>query len=131
MTTVRFISASARQRQAFWAFTMVFLHLFAAPCATAMLLMPADMDCEHCQTTSSPDECAVALAATGSVIEGLAFESGRADPPLSVSQFSALLPAEFTAASPGTTPSSHWSRPIATRHSGDPPLYLVLGQLRI
>jgi hypothetical protein len=114
-----------------WAILLVLLHLFVAPCATAMALMPADMDCEHCQTISSPDDCAVASATSGSVIEGVAFDSGRADSPLRVAQLSTLLPAELTPALSGAVPSAHWSRPVATHHSGDPPLYLLLGQLRI
>jgi len=114
-----------------WAILLVLLHLFVAPCATAMVLMPADMDCEHCQTINSPDDCAVATSMTSSVIEGVAFDSGRADPPLRVAQLSTLLPAELNPTLSGAVPSAHWSRPVATRHSGDPPLYLLLGQLRI
>jgi hypothetical protein len=118
-------------RRPSWAILLVCLHQFVAPCATAMLLMPADMDCEHCQTINSPDACAVASATTGSVMEGVAFDSGQADPPFHVAQLSTLLPAELMAASPGAVPLAHWSRSFATRHSGDPPLYLMLGQLRI
>ena len=113
------------------AILLVFLHLFVAPCATAMVLMPADMDCEHCQTISGPDDCAVATAATGSVIEGVACDSGRADPPLRIAQVFALLPPDLTPVASGAVLLAHWSRTAATRQSGDPPLYLVLGQLRI
>lgn len=110
-----------------WAILLVLLHLFIAPCATAMVLMPADMDCEHCHTPNGPDACAVASDAAASVIEGVAVDSGRADPPLPAGQYSLVLPAPsaVTAALPFR------SRFVATHYSGDPPLYLLLGQLRI
>ena len=122
-------------RRESWVILLVFLHLFAAPCATAMVLMPADMDCEHCQTIDAPDACAVASAVTSSVLGGVAFDSGRGEPPLRVAGFSPLLPAVLTPELPEAMllaqSLAQRSRLMATRHSGDPPLYLLLGQLRI
>lgn len=96
-----------------------------------MVLMPADADCEHCLTSDGADACVVASDLTSTVIGGLAFDSGRAEPPLRLARSSALLPAELTPAASGTPPSPRWSRTIGSRHGGDPPLYLVLGQFRI
>jgi hypothetical protein len=109
-----------------WAILLVFLHLFVAPCATAMVLMPADADCEHCQTMDSPDACVVASATAGSVLTGLAVDTGPFDPrgPL-------LLSRARPVAVPEWLTTGSWSRAFATRHSSDPPLYLRLGQLRL
>lgn len=112
-------------RRASWTVVLVFLHLFVAPCATAMMLMPADMDCGHCETISSPDDCVVASATAGSVVLGLAFDSGQFDPPV------VFLLRALPDALPEALTTGSWSRSLATRHSGDPPLYLLLGQLRI
>lgn len=114
-------------RRESWTILLVFLHLFVVPCATAMVMMPADMDCDHCQTINGPDDCAVASAATYAVIAGVAFDSGRADPPLPAGQDSLLLPIP----SPGTLTPTDRACWFAPRHGGDPPLYLVLGQLRL
>jgi hypothetical protein len=104
---------------------LVLLHLIVVPCATAMQLMPADSQCEHCQTPDSPGTCVVASAATDSAIQGVAFDSGRAVQPV---LFSAALPSAVLTAvdTPYVRPQS-----FASRHSGDPPLYLIFGQLLI
>ncbi len=96
-----------------------------------MMLMPADMDCQHCQTGNSPDACAVASAATGSVMEGVAFDSGTAKPPAHTALSVLLLTESLSGPLSGILATVEWSRFFATRHSGDPPLYLLLGQLRI
>ncbi len=118
-------------RRESWVILLVLLHLFVAPCATAMMLMPADADCEHCQAISSPDACVAASAATGSVIEGVAFDSGRGGPPVPAAQIVLLLPEVLSTSLAGAVATAFLSRSFATRHSGDPPLYLLLGQLRI
>jgi hypothetical protein len=118
-------------RRSSWAVVLVFLHLFVTPCASAMVLLPADADCEHCQTINSPDACVVATAAANSVIAGVAVDSGRADPPRPAGQLSLLLPAERLGPLPGAVTSDFRPRSFAARHTGDPPLYLLLGQLRI
>ena len=108
-----------------WAILLVFLHLVIAPCATAMMLMPPDADCEHCKASNSADACAVDSAATTSAMEAVAFDSGRAVQPV------LAFPEVVSAWSPGTVTSDFWSDSSTTRHSGDPPLYLMLGQLRL
>lgn len=108
-----------------WSILLVLLHLLIAPCATAMMLMPADADCEHCQTSNNPDACVVASATAGAVLGGLAFDASHVDPP--VFRVIQSLPDAL----PETVPTSPWSRASATRHSSDPPLYLLLGQLRL
>jgi len=118
-------------RRESWAVLLVFLHLFVAPCATAMVLMPADMDCEHCQTISSPDDCAVASALTSSVIGGLAFDSGRADRPPQTVPFSTPLVRELVPSASQAMVFAQLSPLTTSHHSGDPPLYLLLSQLRI
>ena len=118
-------------RREFWPIILVLLQLFVAPCAMAMVAMPADADCEHCGTMASPDSCAVAGAATISVLEGLAFGSGRADVPHSVAKFCNLLTPELAPPASEALLASHWSHFFATRHSGDPPLYLRFSQLRL
>ena len=125
MTSLRSPGMATRQSSSFWVITLVFLHLFAAPCATAMVLMPANMDCEHCQAIDAPDACAVASATTSSVIEHVAFHSGPFDPP------ALLLPRALPDALPEAVTSGRWLRSLAPRHTGDPPLYLMFGQLRI
>ena len=127
MTSGRSAKTVAPLRRGFWVFTLVLLHLIVAPCATTMLLMPADADCEHCQTSNGPYACAVAAAVEASVIEGVAFDSGAADLKVTTGHASLLLPALLQVAATRTS----WSRSLTTRHSGDPPLYLILGQLRI
>lgn len=108
-----------------WAILLVSLHLLIAPCATAMMLMPADADCEHCQTINNQDACVAASATAGAVLGGLAFDAGHCDPPV----------LHLTEARPDAwseqVVTSAWSCASATRHSSDPPLYLVLGQLRL
>ena len=118
-------------RRASWTAVLVLLHLLITPCATAMMLMPADMDCEHCQTGNSPDACVVASAATSLVIEGVAFDSGTADSPVHTAQSVLLLPVALSGRLSRAAATADWSRDLTTRHSGDPPLYLLLGQLRI
>lgn len=118
-------------RRESWVILLVLLHLFVAPCATAMMLMPADADCEHCQTINSPDACVVASATTGSVMEGVAFDSGTANPPVHTARSLMLLPESLSGPLSGIVATVEWSRSFATRHSGDPPLYLLLSQLRI
>lgn len=133
MTSDCNISAAAPQKRGFWVIALVFLHLFIAPCATAMTLMPAEMDCEHCQTIDSPDACIVASTIAGSVIGGVAFDAGasRASPQPPTAQPFLLPPLELTAPLPGALPTTDRARLISTRHPGDPPLYLILSQLRI
>jgi len=129
--SVRSRSTTAGPARTPWAVLLVLLHLFVAPCATAMVLMPADADCEHCLTSDGADACVVASDLTRTVIGGLAFDSGRAEPPLRLDRGPALPPAELTPDASGTAPIHRWSRTIGSRHGGDPPLYLVLGQLRL
>jgi hypothetical protein len=108
-----------------WSILLVLLHLLVAPCATAMLLMPADMDCAHCQTSNNPDACVAAGATAGAVLGGLTFDASHCDPPaLHITQ---ALPDALSE----QVVTSVWPRDSANRHSSDPPLYLVLGQLRI
>ena len=111
-------------RRSYWAIALVLLHLIVAPCATAMMLMPADADCEHCQTSNTPDACAVDSAATSSAMEGVAFDSGQSQPIL-------LLPALVSAALPESGATANQAPLLTPRHSGDPPLYLLLGQFLI
>ncbi len=118
-------------RREFWPIILVLLQLFVAPCAMAMVAMPADANCEHCGTMASPDSCAVASPTTNSMVEGPAFGSGRADVPYRVAKFSSLLTPELTRPASQALFAAHWSRSVATRRSGDPPLYLLLSQLRI
>jgi hypothetical protein len=110
------------------ALVLVFLHLFVAPCATAMVLMSADADCEHCQAVDGSGACIVASEASTSVIGNAAFDAGRANPPVP----SGLLGrADHPGLLPGASAADFRSGALATRHSGDPPLYLLLGQLRL
>lgn len=108
-----------------WSILLVLLHLLLAPCATAMLLMPADMDCEHCQTSDGPDACIAASATASAVLGGLAVGASHFDPPVW------RLSQAVTDASLEPVATSGWSRASVTRHSSDPPLYLLLGQLRL
>ena len=108
-----------------WTVLLVLLHLLVAPCATAMVLMSADMDCEHCQTSNGPEACVAASATAGAVVGGLVFDAGHFDPPML--RLLQVLPD----AGPELLATSAWSRASATRHSSDPPLYLVLSQLRL
>lgn len=103
------------------------LHLIVAPCATAMMLMPASADCEHCQTSNSPDAYAVASAATGATIESVALDSG---PSFHATQPFLLFPEALPVPLSGIVATIERSHDLTTRH-GDPPLYLLLGQLRI
>ncbi|MEO8443381.1 MAG: hypothetical protein ABI567_00050 [Gammaproteobacteria bacterium] len=104
---------------------MVFLHLFAVPCATAMVLMPADADCEHCLTSESAGACLVSSVTAGAAIEDLAIGSGRVDPPFVVLKVLSPAPAAQAAVSYTTFAFSRSVRP------GAQPLYLLLGQFRI
>jgi hypothetical protein len=121
------VKAVKRTPRESWSILLVLLHLhlLVAPCATAMLMMPADMDCEHCQTSSNPDACVAASATAGATLGGLAFDASHFDPP--VSRLTEALPDAL----PEPVATSAWSRACVTRHSSDPPLYLVLGQLRL
>lgn len=111
-----------------FAVMLVLLHLFLAPCAMAMVLMSADADCEHCQVVDGSKACMMASEASTSVIENVAFDSGPADPPIPSG-----LPwlADHPGPLPGALAAEFWSRAFATRHSGDPPIWLLLGQLRL
>lgn len=108
-----------------WPILLVLLHLLVTPCATAMMLMPADADCEHCQTSKNPEACVAASATAGAVLGGLAVGSSHLDPP--VLGLTDALPDAL----PEPAATSAWSCASATRHSSDPPLYLLLGQLRL
>ena len=108
-----------------WPILLVLLHLLIAPCATAMMLMPADADCEHCQTSNNPEACVAASATAGAVLGGLAFAPSHFDPP--ALRLSQALPDAL----PEPAVTSARSSASATRHSSDPPLYLLLGQLRL
>lgn len=104
---------------------MVLLHLFAVPCATAMVLMPADADCEHCLTTDGADACLVSSASAGASIENLAFDSGRAEPPQLAMTILSSIPVVQRASSQAVPADSTGSRTSAR------PLYLLLGQFLI
>lgn len=118
-------------RRASWTVVLVLLHLFITPCATAMMLMPADMDCEHCETMNGSDACAIASAEADSVIKGVAFDSGPAYPPVPAGQHALLLPVSLPVSLPETLTPALRSRFVATRHTGDPPLYLLFVQFLI
>ena len=117
-------SAARGPNRTAWAVVLVLLHLIVAPCATAMMLMPADADCEHCQTSNTPDACAVDSAATSSAMGSVAFDSGRSQPIL-------LLPTVVSSSLSESGATANQAPLLTPRHSGDPPLYLLLGQLRI
>ncbi len=128
---ISFGSAASRPGRTAWVVVLVLLHLFVAPCATAMILMSADVDCDHCQVTDGSEACIVASQVSNSVIGNVAFDSGRADPPIPSGTPALLLLAKISTPLPRALTAEFWSRSFATRHSGDPPLYLLLGQLRI
>lgn len=107
---------------------LVFLHLFVAPCATAMVLMSADADCEHCQVVDGSSACIVASETSSSVVENLAFDAGRAKVPVPSALFRVADGPGFMRRAPASGFRAH---AVATRHSGDPPLYLLFGQLRL
>lgn len=115
-----------RIRREAWVAFLVLLHLVVTPCATAMVMMPADADCHHCHSLDGLDVCLQASEVTDSALNGLAFDPGRTDPPLAPATL-AFLPG---ALDPQAAAFRAWSRAYAVRHSGDPPLYLRLGQLR-
>lgn len=113
-----------------WAIVLILLHLIITPCAAAMILPPADADCQHCHALNGQDACIVAAAASSSLIEGVAFNTSRADPKTSGHRLWVLLPADGLRDSQGSLTPGFRSRPISTRRSGDPPLFLLLGHLR-
>lgn len=121
-------SATSGPTRTGFAVMLVLLHLLVAPCATAMVLMSADADCEHCQVVDGSKACMVASAVSTSVIGNVAFDSGPADPPIP-----SRLPwmGNHPGPLPGALAAEVWSRAFATRHSGDPPLWLLFGQLRL
>lgn len=116
------------RRESFVVF-LVLLHLVVAPCATAMALMPAEEDCQHCHALDGSDICLEATEVTTSVIKGLAFDSGRADPPLPSATLAVFPATKLLALNPEAAAFRAWSRGLATRHTGDPPLYLRFSQL--
>ncbi len=123
-------SAASRPGRTAWAVVLVLLHLFVAPCATAMMLMSADVDCDHCQVIDGSEVCIVASQVSNSVIENVAFDSGPVDPPIRSGTPALLLLAKLSGPLPRALTTEFWSRAFAARHTGGPPLYLLLGQLR-
>ncbi|MEZ5566040.1 MAG: hypothetical protein R3F24_11185 [Gammaproteobacteria bacterium] len=119
-------------RRASWIIGLVLVHFFIVPCASAMMLMPADGDCEHCVTIDTQDACLLGSATIGSTIDGLVFDSGRAELP-GISLPALLLPSvdAHQLLTAGRLQSDFQFRFSAIRASGDPPPYLLLGQLRI
>jgi hypothetical protein len=106
---------------------MVLVHLFVVPCATAMAAMPADADCEHCVAVDGADACLASSGVVSATLDDLAFDSGRADPPLAAVT---ILP--IAAAYEAATSSLALRSPsVAPRDTGDPPIYRLLGQLRL
>lgn len=109
------------------AVAIVLLHLFVAPCATAMGLMSANADCGHCQVVDGSQACTVASGVSTSVIENVAFDSESAVSSSSVLPWLANCPGPFAVA----LAAEFASRTFTSRRSGDPPLWLLLGQLRL
>ncbi len=118
-------------RRAHWIIGLVLVHFFIVPCASAMMLMPAEADCEHCLTTDTQDACLLS-STTGSTSDNLLIDSGRADQPrlLQPVLFLTAFSARDLLAT-GQLPADFQSRFSASRASGDPPPYLLLGQLRL
>lgn len=116
--------------RALWAALLACLHLLVVPAATARMLMPADADCEHCHAGSALDDC-MSPAEAGNSILGQA--PLRTDSIAPLPRFAAEIrwpganPAEPGCALPGPA----WTRALLARHTGDPPVYLRLGQLLI
>jgi len=125
------VNGVSNRYRPFGAIVLVLLHLLVAPCATAMMPMPTDMDCEHCRAINAPDACLVAGDSVNCGIGAVAFDPGRNDPPPGAAQFSRFLPAGHANSWPGALTSDFRTRAFVARHTGDPPLYLLLSQLRI
>lgn len=110
-----------------WIIGILLVHFFIVPCASAMILMPAESECGHCQTLDTPDPCLTNTAA-GFAADGLLVDNGRPDVPRLLPAL--LLPAPV-ALSPLAAAFEAAGAFTTDRHSGDPPPYLLLGQLRL
>lgn len=124
MTPVR----RANALRAKWILSLLLVHFFIVPCASAMILMPAEADCEHCHSLDTQDPCLVNSSA-GFAADSLLIDGGRPDAPRLLPML--LLPASVLLAPATSLASGAGTADAATWHSGDPPPYLRLGQLRL
>jgi len=110
---------------------LVFLHLLVAPCAATPVVMTGDADCEHYRVVDSSAEYLCASALSRAVVESGLFDSNKADLRHPSGRPAMWVPAAATGLVEAPPDDRRRGRPGVARYTRAPPLYLLLGRLRI